>query len=117
MHIYLIAYLFYSRYATQNSNRRAARITSYSLPGNRAAEKFDDDADRDNLLERLGNILEETSTPCCSWALIPNHISSFIENRQSPDFYRHTSACGLTGYAVSYNRRHRRYGHLFQKGE
>ena len=34
---------------------------------------FDNDADRDNFMERLGTILKETSTPCYGWALIPNH--------------------------------------------
>jgi hypothetical protein len=29
---------------------------------------FKDDADRDNLLDRLGNILSETQTACLAWA-------------------------------------------------
>jgi len=32
---------------------------------------FDNDADRDNFMERLGTILKEMSTPCYGWALIP----------------------------------------------
>ncbi len=35
---------------------------------------FTDDADRDNFLDRLGNILSETQTACFAWALIPNHF-------------------------------------------
>jgi putative transposase len=35
---------------------------------------FKDDGDRDNFLDRLGNILSETQTACFSWALIPNHF-------------------------------------------
>jgi putative transposase len=73
---------------------------------------FDDDADRDNLLERLGSILEETSTPCYSWALIPNHFHLLLRTGQVP--ISTVMRRLLTGYAVSYNRRHRRYGHLFQ---
>jgi hypothetical protein len=34
---------------------------------------FDDDADRDNFLDRLGNILSEIQTVCFAQALIPNH--------------------------------------------
>ena len=34
---------------------------------------FKDDADRDNFLDRLGNILSETQTTCFAWALIPSH--------------------------------------------
>jgi REP element-mobilizing transposase RayT len=73
---------------------------------------FDDNADRDNLLERLGSILEETSTPCYSWALIPNHFHLLLRTGQVP--ISTVMRRLLTGYAVSYNRRHRRYGHLFQ---
>jgi hypothetical protein len=35
---------------------------------------FDDDADRDNFLDRLGNILSETQTARFAWALIPIHF-------------------------------------------
>jgi putative transposase len=34
---------------------------------------FDDDADRDIFLDRLGNVLSETQTVCFAWVLIPNH--------------------------------------------
>ena len=73
---------------------------------------FDDDIDRDNFLDRLGNILIETSTPCYSWALIPNHFHLLLRtgNVSISTVMRRL----LTGYAVSYNRRHRRSGHLFQ---
>lgn len=73
---------------------------------------FIDNADRDNFLERLGIILNETSTPCYGWALIPNHFHLLLRsgNVSISTVMRRL----LTGYAVSYNRRHRRYGHLFQ---
>jgi len=35
---------------------------------------FTDGVDRDNFLNRLGNILTQTQTACFSWALIPNHF-------------------------------------------
>lgn len=35
---------------------------------------FQDNADRDDFVNRLGRILSETSTPCYAWALIPNHF-------------------------------------------
>jgi len=34
---------------------------------------FSDDQDRDNFIERLGDIVTETQTFCFAWALIPNH--------------------------------------------
>jgi REP element-mobilizing transposase RayT len=73
---------------------------------------FDDDADRNNFLERLGKILKETSTSCYSWALIPNHFHLLLRTGKVP--ISTVMRRLLTGYAVSYNRRHRRYGHLFQ---
>jgi putative transposase len=73
---------------------------------------FRDDSDRNNFLERLGEIVEHTKTPCLAWALIPNHIHLLLKTGQTPvaTLMRRL----LTGYAVSFNRRHRRYGHLFQ---
>jgi REP element-mobilizing transposase RayT len=73
---------------------------------------FSDDQDRDNFVERLGEIVTETKTFCFAWALIPNHAHILLRTG-------HTSLATvmrrlLTGYAVSYNRRHRRHGHLFQ---
>ena len=35
---------------------------------------FKDDADKDNFLERLKNILTDSATLCFAWALIPNHL-------------------------------------------
>jgi REP element-mobilizing transposase RayT len=63
-------------------------------------------------LERLGNILKETSTPCYGWALIPNHFHLLLRTGKVP--ISTVMRRLLTGYAVSFNRRHRRYGHLFQ---
>ena len=75
-------------------------------------EIFRDDKDRDSFLERLGDILAETQTPCFAWALIPNHFHLLLKTGATPipTVMRRL----LTGYAVSFNRRHRRYGHLFQ---
>jgi REP element-mobilizing transposase RayT len=73
---------------------------------------FYDDTDRDNFLERLEIILKETSTPCYGWALIPNHFHLLLRTGKAP--ISTVMRRLLTGYAVSFNRRHRRYGHLFQ---
>lgn len=73
---------------------------------------FDNDADRDNFLERLGIILGETATPCYAWALIPNHFHLLLRTGKVP--ISTVMRRLLTGYAVSFNRRHQRSGHLFQ---
>jgi REP element-mobilizing transposase RayT len=73
---------------------------------------FRDDSDRDNFLERLGNILSETQTACFAWTLIPNHFHLLL--RTGTTVISTVMRRLLTGYAVSYNFRHRRHGHLFQ---
>jgi putative transposase len=73
---------------------------------------FDDDADRDGFLERLGSVLIESGAICCPWALIPNHFHLLLRTGQAP--VSSVMRRLLTGYAMGYNRRHRRVGHLFQ---
>jgi REP element-mobilizing transposase RayT len=73
---------------------------------------FLDNADRINFLDRLGRILKETSTPCFGWALMPNHFHLLLRTGLSP--LSNVMLRILTGYAVSFNLRHRRHGHLFQ---
>ena len=73
---------------------------------------FENDEDRDYFLSRLGIILTETKTDCYAWALIPNHFHLLL--RTCNVSISTTMRRLLTGYARWYNRRHRRYGHLFQ---
>jgi len=73
---------------------------------------FKDDKDRDSFLERLGGIFAETQISCFAWALIPNHFHLLLKTGATP--ISTVMRRLLTGYAVSFNRRHRRYGHLFQ---
>ena len=73
---------------------------------------FHDDSDRKSFLERLGSILEETSTACYAWALLPNHFHLCLRTGTHP--IATVMRRLLTGYAVTFNRRHRRHGHLFQ---
>ena len=75
-------------------------------------EIFRDDADRDSFVERLGRVISETHTLCYGWALIPNHFHLLL--RSGPVSISTVMRKLLTGYAVSFNRRHRRHGHLFQ---
>jgi putative transposase len=73
---------------------------------------FRDDSDRNNFLGRLAANLEESRTPCYAWALLPNHFHLLLRTGAVPisTVLRRT----LTGYAVTYNRRYSRHGHLFQ---
>jgi putative transposase len=73
---------------------------------------FWDDADRDDFLDRLGDLLNQTRTDCYAWALIPNHVHLLLRTGLAP--LATVMRRLLTGYAVRFNRRHRRHGHLFQ---
>ena len=73
---------------------------------------FLDDADRDRFVERLSVVIDETQTACFAWALIPNHFHLLL--RTGNEGVSRVMQRLLTGYAVTFNRRHRRQGHLFQ---
>jgi len=73
---------------------------------------FRDNRDRENFLERLGNLLEETKTGCYAWAFLQNHAHFLLRTGEVPlaTLMRRL----LTGYVVSFNHRHKRHGHLLQ---
>jgi len=73
-------------------------------------EIFKDDQDRQSFLERLALILDETQTQCYAWALIPNHLLLRTSLTPLSKVMRRL----MTGYAVTFNKRHKRSGHLFQ---
>ncbi len=73
---------------------------------------FKDDKDRKSFLGRLATILEETQTQCYAWALIPNHFHLLL--RTGPTPLSKVMRRLMTGYAVTFNKRHKRSGHLFQ---
>jgi REP element-mobilizing transposase RayT len=73
---------------------------------------FRDDYDRNNFLERLSTVIDESDTLCFAWALLPNHCHLLFKTGLTP--IATVMRRLLTGYAVSFNRRHRRHGHLFQ---
>ena len=73
---------------------------------------FQNAADREDFMERLGHIIKDTETKCFAWALIPNHFHLLLKTGTVP--VAKVMLRLLTGYAVTYNLRHRRKGHLFQ---
>ena len=73
---------------------------------------FKDSADRENFLERCSRIISETKTGCYAWVFMTNHIHMLLKTGLAP--IATVMRRLLTGYAVSFNRRHRRHGHLFQ---
>jgi REP element-mobilizing transposase RayT len=71
-----------------------------------------DDADRQAFVTRLGHVAQMTGTAIYAWALLPNHAHLLVRSGPAglPRFMRRL----LTGYAVTFNRRHKRVGYLFQ---
>jgi REP element-mobilizing transposase RayT len=71
-------------------------------------------------VKRLADVVHRTGLAVLAWALLPNHVHLLMRTPPaSPTgIYRPALAVAmrrlLTGYAVSFNRRHRRKGHLFQ---
>lgn len=71
-----------------------------------------DRQDRTAFVARMGDLAAATQTSIYAWALLPNHAHLLLRSGPQglPKFMRRL----LTGYAIRYNRRHRRAGHLFQ---
>jgi len=73
---------------------------------------FRNTADREDFLKRLGDILPDTKTHCYAWVLTTNHVHLLLKTGMAP--IAMVMRRLLTGYAVSFNRRYRRHGQLFQ---
>jgi putative transposase len=73
---------------------------------------FQDEKDRRNFIDRMGGLAEETGTKIYAWALMANHVHILLRTGSMglPKYMRRL----LTGYALTYNRRHSRHGYLFQ---
>lgn len=71
-----------------------------------------DDVDRKNFVERMGRLALDSKVAIYAWALMTNHAHILLRSGPSgmPPFMRRL----LTGYAITFNRRHQRHGHLFQ---
>jgi len=68
--------------------------------------------DRNDFINRLSVLVDEGAIDIYAWALMTNHFHLLLKtkNRLLSSSMRKL----LTGYVVNFNRRHKRYGHLFQ---
>ena len=73
---------------------------------------FINDTDRNDFIDRLAALAEEGAMDVYAWVLMPNHFHLLCKthNRALSSSMRKI----LTGYVVNFDRRHLRYGHLFQ---
>jgi putative transposase len=71
-----------------------------------------DNRDREDFVSRLGRLAMETGTRVYAWSIMSNHAHILL--RSSPEGLPAFMRRLLTGYAVRFNLRHDRHGHLFQ---
>lgn len=73
---------------------------------------FMDEVDYADFKGRIALWLNRSGGKCLAWCLMPNHFHFLVLRGVRPlsEMMHHT----MTGYAVNYNLRHRRAGHVFQ---
>lgn len=73
---------------------------------------FSDDDDYQDFYERISHWVNETGAKCYAWCLMPNHFHLLIERGVRP--LSEIMHRVQTGYAVHFNHKYGRCGHLFQ---
>ncbi len=105
----------------RNGGKHLPRQARLDVPGSlhhvivRGIERrriVDDDKDRDDFVNRLGEIASDTGTIIYAWSLLTNHAHLLLRSSEV-GISRYMRRL-LTGYAIRYNKRHSRHGHLFQ---
>lgn len=68
--------------------------------------------DYEHFFNRLSEVFSKSDHTCFAWALLNNHFHLLVKSADLPlsSLMRRL----LTGHAVYFNRRHKRFGHLFQ---
>jgi len=75
-------------------------------------EIFQTKTDRDDFLNRLADLCQAGHLIIYAWVLMDNHFHLLVRTGNQP--ISSSMRKLLTGYGVNFNRRHKRYGHLFQ---
>ena len=68
--------------------------------------------DREDFIDRLAELCRSGSWAVYAWALMPNHFHLLVRTGKEP--LARSMRRLMTGYAINFNLRHRRRGHLFQ---
>ena len=92
--------------------RCARNIASWNDPGHSKSPIVNDDIDWTDFVFRRGTTATKTGTTVYAWALMRNHTHMLVRSGNSG--LRGFMCKLLTGYASSCNRRHHRWGHVFQ---
>jgi REP element-mobilizing transposase RayT len=73
---------------------------------------FVDDTDKERFVARLSTLLTKSGPKCFAWSLLSNHLHLLL--MPTTGSLATTMRRLLTGYAVYFNRKYQRAGHLFQ---
>jgi len=76
------------------------------------SKPFQTEADCEDFLQRVADLCAEGALAVYAWALLPNHFHLLLRTGRQP--LAASMRKLLTGFAVNFNRRRKRYGHLFQ---
>ena len=68
--------------------------------------------DREDFLARVAALCEEEAFAVYAWALMDTHFHLLVRTLRAP--LSSSMRKLLTGFVVNFNKRHKRYGHLFQ---
>jgi putative transposase len=82
------------------------------IRGINKGDLFADDADRKKFLDRLGQVMEGTRCTVYAFAIMRNHVHLLF--RSGLPGVSAVMRKLLTWYALYFNRRHKRTGHLFE---
>ena len=75
-------------------------------------EIFVDALDRNDFVSRLAILAQGDGMAIYAWVLMPNHFHLLCKTKKRP--LSSSMRRLLTGYAINFNKRHKRQGHLFQ---
>lgn len=92
--------------------RSAADLYHVTIRGVGRQLIFEDDIDRRSFLRRLHDALDAEELECFAWCLMDNHVHMLLES-PLPILSAAMREIG-SGYALYFNTRHDRTGHLFQ---
>ncbi len=68
--------------------------------------------DREDFIDRLAELCRSGRWSVYAWALMPNHFHLLVRTGKEP--LARSMRRLMTGYAINFNLRHKRRGHLFQ---
>ena len=80
--------------------------------GNERKAVFRQERDYELFLETLKDSSERFDVLVHAWCLMPNHLHLLIQTKDSNLSWFMKRLLGV--YTIRFNRRHKRYGHLFQ---